>query len=57
WWRVDYAINRTRKTLSLGTYPLTSLSEARKKAFELKKAVSEGVDPSEVMIIAALAMA
>jgi len=48
WWRIDYTINKTRKTLSLGTYPYTSLSDARKKAFELKKLVSEGIDPSEV---------
>ena len=47
WWRIDYCINRKRKTLSLGTYPLTSLADARKKAFELKKLVAEGVDPSE----------
>jgi integrase len=48
WWRVDYSINRRRKTLSLGTYPLTSLADARQKAFELKKLVAEGVDPSKV---------
>jgi integrase len=47
WWRIDYCINRKRKTLSLGTYPLTSLADARKKAFELKKLVADGVDPSE----------
>lgn len=46
WWRVDYSINSKRKTLSLGTYPVTSLADARKKAFELKKQVAEGVDPS-----------
>ena len=48
WWRIDYSINRKRKTLSLGTYPLTSLADARKKAFDLKKLVAQGVDPSEV---------
>ena len=47
WWRVDYNINQKRKTLSLGTYPITSLSDARKKAFEFKKLVSEGIDPSD----------
>lgn len=52
WWRLDYAINSKRKTLSLGTYPLTTLSEARKKAFELKKLVAEGIDPSEARKIA-----
>jgi len=46
WWRVDYTIKSKRKTLSLGTYPLISLSNAREKAFELKKLVANGVDPS-----------
>lgn len=46
-WRIDYSINSKRKTLSLGTYPLVSLSNARTKAFELKKLVANGVDPSE----------
>ncbi|OAI15909.1 hypothetical protein A1359_09165 [Methylomonas lenta] len=46
WWRVDYCINSKRKTLSLGTYPVTSLADARKKTFELKKLVASGVDPS-----------
>ncbi|MGJ0516738.1 MAG: Arm DNA-binding domain-containing protein [Methylomicrobium sp.] len=36
WWRLDYTINARRKTLSLGTYPVTTLADARKKAFELK---------------------
>lgn len=47
WWRFDYSINNKRKTLSLGTYPITSLADARRKAFELKKVVASGVDPSE----------
>ncbi|MGZ5550182.1 MAG: tyrosine-type recombinase/integrase [Nitrososphaeraceae archaeon] len=47
WWRVDYSINGKRKTLSLGTYPVTTLADARKKAFELKKLVASGVDPSQ----------
>lgn len=47
WWRIDFSINRKRKTLSLGTYPLTSLADARKKAYELKKQVADGIDPSE----------
>lgn len=47
WWRVDYSINGKRKTLSLGTYPVTTLADARKKAFELKKQVANSVDPSQ----------
>ena len=47
-WRLDYSFEGRRKTLSLGTYPDTGLSLARKKADEARKLVSEGVDPSEV---------
>ena len=51
-WRFDYAINERRKTLSLGTYPATSLALARKKADEARALVSEGIDPSEVRKVA-----
>jgi integrase len=47
-WRLDYAINGKRKTLSLGTYPDTSLSLARKKADDARKLLSEGTDPSDL---------
>jgi Arm DNA-binding domain len=36
-WRFDYSVNGRRNTLSLGTYPDTSLSLARKKADEARK--------------------
>ncbi len=45
-WRLDYAIAGARKTLSLGTYPDTGLSLARRKAGEARKLISEGTDPS-----------
>ena len=47
WWRLDYTINTKRKTLSLGTYPTTTLAYARKKATELKRQVAQGIDPSD----------
>ena len=47
-WRLDYSIGGKRKTLSLGTYPDTGLSLARRKADEARKLVSEGTDPSDV---------
>ncbi|MFM8341233.1 MAG: tyrosine-type recombinase/integrase [Methylomonas sp.] len=47
WWRLDYTINTKRKTLSLGTYPTTTLADARKKATELKRQVAQGIDPSD----------
>lgn len=47
-WRLDYSLNGRRNTLSLGTYPDTGLSLARKKADEARKRVSAGTDPSNV---------
>lgn len=47
-WRFDYSLNGRRNTLSLSTYPDTSLSLARKKADEARKLVSAGTDPSDV---------
>jgi integrase len=46
-WRFDYSIGGRRKTLSLGTYPDTSLKLARQKADEYRKLVAEGTDPSD----------
>lgn len=46
-WRFDYSLNGRRNTLSLGTYPNTGLSLARKKADEARKLVSAGIDPSD----------
>jgi len=45
-WRLDYAIHGRRKTLSLGTYPATSLALARKLADEARQLVRAGTDPS-----------
>ncbi len=45
-WRFDYRLNGRRNTLSLGTYPNTGLSLARKKADDTRKLVSAGIDPS-----------
>ncbi len=47
-WRYAYSLNGSRNILSLGTYPDTGLSLARKKANEARKLVSEGIDPSNV---------
>lgn len=45
-WRLDYSVDCRRKTLSLGTYPTTSLSLARKQAEEARTLVRQGIDPS-----------
>ena len=46
WWRLDYRYQGKRKTLALGTYPVTSLKHARKKRDEAKLLLEDGVDPS-----------
>ncbi|MDH4390869.1 MAG: tyrosine-type recombinase/integrase [Aquabacterium sp.] len=45
-WRLDYTFEGRRKTLSLGTYPNTTLSSARQKAEQARRLVSAGTDPS-----------
>lgn len=47
-WRFDYSVKGVRKTISLGTYPDTSLALARQKAEEARALVQAGADPSEV---------
>lgn len=47
-WRFDYSIKGKRKTLSLGTYPDTTLAAARVRADEFRKLVADGTDPSSV---------
>ena len=46
-WRIDYSFNSQRNTLSLGSYPIITLAEARKKAFQLKQDIAQGINPSE----------
>lgn len=45
-WRLDYTFAGRRKTLSLGTYPDTTLALARRKADQARQLVSAGIDPS-----------
>lgn len=45
-WRFRYRYNGKAKMISLGTYPLVTLKEARDKAIEAKKEVEKGTDPS-----------
>lgn len=46
-WRLDYTFNNIRKTISLGTYPKTSLKLAREKAAYARSLVAAGINPSE----------
>ena len=45
-WRLKYHFQGKEKLISLGTYPATSLKEAREKAIEARKAIENGIDPS-----------
>ena len=47
WWRLDYSIEGKRKTLSLGVYPVTGLADARRKAEDARKQISNGTDPQQ----------
>ena len=47
-WCFHYTTNGTRKRLTLGTYPATSLSKARTLASEARGRLEDGKDPSTV---------
>lgn len=46
WWRLKYRFEGKEKRLSLGTYPATSLWQAREKRDEARKLLAQGLDPS-----------
>jgi len=46
YWRHDYKINGKRKEFSIGTYPKTSLAEARDTLVDIKRLIKKGVDPN-----------
>jgi len=45
WWRFKYRFEGKEKLLSLGTYPETSLAQAREKRDEARKQLAAGIDP------------
>ena len=45
-WRFRYRLNGKAKMISLGTYPLVTLKEARDRALEAKKDLEQDVDPA-----------
>lgn len=47
WWRLKYRHSSKEKRLSLGTYPDTSLADARAKRDAARKLLAAGVDPGE----------
>ena len=46
-WRKNYRFNGKQKTLALGSFPDTSLAEARAKHAEAVALLANGVDPAE----------
>jgi integrase len=46
WWRFKYRIAGKEKQLSFGVYPDVSISEARNRLMDARKALQEGKDPS-----------
>ncbi len=45
--RMDYRHLGKRLTLTLGSYPETSLAEARQKRHEARRLLAQGLDPSQ----------
>ncbi len=45
WWRFKYRLDNHEKTLSLGTYPDTSLKRAREKRDNARTLLADGTDP------------
>jgi hypothetical protein len=48
WWRFVYTFQKKRKALSLGVYPQTTLSAARKEAQENRENLAKGINPSDL---------
>ena len=46
-WRLKYRFAGKERRLALGTYPATSLKDARSKRDEAKRLLESGIDPSE----------
>lgn len=47
WWRFRYTFRGRDNFISLGVFPVVSLSEARIKRDEAHSLLSQGIDPSE----------
>ena len=46
WWRFKYRYEGKEKQLSLGTYPLVSLDEARSQRDAFRALLADGINPS-----------
>ncbi len=47
WWRLKYRFEGKEKRLSLGTFPDTSLADARTNRDAARKLLAKGIDPSQ----------
>ena len=47
-WIVRYQLFGTTREMGLGKYPYVSLKDARRKLFEVKKMIFDGIDPLEI---------
>ncbi len=47
-WRMKYRFEGKSKMLSLGSFPVISLSDARAKRLEAQRQIEKGIDPGEV---------
>ncbi len=47
WWRLKYRYDSKEKRISLGVYPIITLSVARQQREKLKKLIASGIDPSQ----------
>ena len=48
YWRMDYRLNKKRKTLAIGVYPEVSLKKAREEREKAREIIASGNDPLEV---------
>ncbi len=54
YWRYNYRFAGKRKTLAIGTYPDTSLTDARKLHQEAREQLAKGIDPGDAKKVAKL---
>jgi integrase len=55
WWRFKYRFAGKSKLLSLGTYPVVKLKDARTKRDELRQQLASGIDPGQARKAAKIA--
>lgn len=48
YWRMDFRIFNTRRTVAFGAYPEVSLSAAREQRDNARNLIAEGIDPVEL---------